>query len=153
MQQLGPFLFNGFRFLIGAITLIPVMLLRKDPKWSGSSDWGSAILIGIIAGKFLFFGAPFQQLGLVFTTAGKAGFITGLYIIILPLMGMIWGDKTSLNTWVGGILFSLELVFAAFWGWLFLKELLSPRALLGSGLMLAGMILSQIRFGSRTKII
>jgi drug/metabolite transporter (DMT)-like permease len=50
------------------------------------------------------------------------------------------------------ILLSLESVFAAFWGWLFLKEILSPRTLLGSGLMLAGMILSQIRFGSRSNI-
>lgn len=61
--------------------------------------WG-----GVLTGLALFFGANFQQVGIVYTTAGKAGFITGLYVIIVPIMGMLWGQKTGLETWVGAVL-------------------------------------------------
>lgn len=59
--------------------------------------------MGCVAGLFLFFGATFQQLGLVYTTAGKAGFVTGLYVIIGPLLGMIWGDRAPAQTWLGAV--------------------------------------------------
>lgn len=258
MQQMGPYIFNGFRFLIGALTLVPVILIRKKTVIEQKGDLNKTLLIGAAAGLFLFFGATFQQLGLVFTTAGKAGFITGLYVVIVPILGMLWGDRGPLNTWLGAILavvglyflsatrglvfapgdgfvligacfwamhvqfiarfspkvdafqlsfvqslftslisfgvgffledfnleqvlsaalpilyggvisigiaytlqvigqqyakptsaaiiLSLESVFAAFWGWLILGEILTSRALLGSGLMLAGMVVSQLR--------
>ena len=49
------------------------------------------------------FGATFQELGLVYTNAGKAGFVTGLYVIIVPLLGMIWGDRAPAQTWLGAL--------------------------------------------------
>ncbi len=104
MEQFGPYLFNGFRFLVGAITLAPVVFLRSRQSVSPGTPWKKTVLIGLAAGLFLFFGATFQQLGLVHTSAGKAGFITGLYVVIVPLLGMLWGDRAGIYTWLGGIL-------------------------------------------------
>ena len=111
MRQIGPYLFNGYRFLLGAIALLPVMIFRSSQKGTSKAGWGKTITLGMAAGLFLFFGATFQQLGLIYTTAGKAGFITGLYVVIVPLMGMLWGDRTSLNTWLGAILAVVGLYF------------------------------------------
>jgi len=258
MQQMGPYIFNGFRFFIGALTLAPIILIRKQTGTSQKGNLNRTLLVGAVAGLFIFFGATFQQLGLVYTTAGKAGFITGLYVVIVPLLGMVWGDRGSLFTWLGAmlaviglyilsasrgvvfapgdgfvlvgacfwalhvqfiaryspdvdvfklsfvqslftsvisfgvgyftedvvydqvlsaaipilyggvisigiaytlqvigqryakpapaaIILSLESVFAVFWGWLILSEVLTPKILAGSSLMLAGMMVSQIK--------
>jgi len=258
MQQMGPYIFNGFRFFIGALTLTPIILIRKQTGASQKGTLNRTLLVGAVAGLFLFFGATFQQLGLVYTTAGKAGFITGMYVVIVPLLGMVWGDRGSLFTWLGatlaviglyilsasrGVIFapgdgfvligacfwalhvqfiaryspdvdvfqlsfvqslftslisfgvgfflekvvfdqvlsaaipilyggvisigiaytlqvvgqrnakpapaaiilSLESVFAVFWGWLILSEVLTPKVITGSSLMLAGMMISQIK--------
>ena len=257
MQELGPYIFNGFRFLVGALTLVPIIVIRKNRNPGNKADFKRTLLIGSAAGLFLFFGATFQQLGLVYTTAGKAGFVTGLYVIIVPLLGMLWGDRAPVQTWLGAvfavvglyflsatqglkldqgdsyvllgalfwaghvqfiarfsprvdpirlsfvqalftslisfgigffveefqlqqilavaipilyggvisiglaytlqviaqqdakpahaaILLSLESVFAVFWGWLLIGEVLTPRALFGSLLMLGGMTISQV---------
>jgi drug/metabolite transporter (DMT)-like permease len=109
MQHLGPFIFNGFRFLLGGVSLIPIMLLRPKQTLPRAQNLGQILAIGSIAGTLLFFGATFQQLGLVYTTAGKAGFITGLYVIIVPLLGMFWGDRTPWLTWAGALLAVLGL--------------------------------------------
>ena len=104
MQHLSPFIFNGFRFLIGGITLIPVIIFRGKRVDETSGSIKQILLIGCAAGLLLFFGATYQQLGLVYTSAGKAGFITGLYVIIVPLLGIIWGDKAPNRTWLGAVL-------------------------------------------------
>ena len=104
MQQIGPFIFNGFRFLIGGLTLLPVIIFRRKRVDESSASTKQILLIGCAAGLLVFFGATFQQLGLVYTTAGKAGFITGLYVIIVPLLGIIMGDKAPKNTWLGAVL-------------------------------------------------
>jgi len=111
MQEMGPYLFNGFRFLIGSLTLIPVILLRKRAGVSQDGGLKKTLLTGAAAGLFLFSGATFQQMGLVFTTAGKAGFITGLYVVIVPLLGMFWGDRGSFYSWLGAILAVIGLYF------------------------------------------
>ena len=56
-------------------------------------------------------GASLQQIGLVYTTAGKAGFITGLYVVIVPMMGLFWRQKTDAGTWVGALLAAIGLYF------------------------------------------
>lgn len=265
MQELGPYIFNGFRFLVGALTLVPIIVVRKKRNPGNNADFKKTLLIGSAAGLFLFFGATFQQLGLVYTTAGKAGFVTGLYVIMVPLLGMIWGDRAPVQTWLGAvfavvglyflsatqglkldqgdsyvllgalfwaghvqfiarfsprvdpirlsfvqalftslisfgigffveefqlqqilavaipilyggvisiglaytlqviaqqdakpahaaILLSLESVFAVFWGWLLIGEILTPRAIFGSILMLGGMMISQV-LGKKGKLI
>ncbi|HNV68892.1 MAG TPA: DMT family transporter, partial [Candidatus Ozemobacteraceae bacterium] len=64
-----------------------------------------------IAGAFLFTGASLQQVGLQYTTAGKAGFITGLYVVLVPLIGRLFGHRTDLFTWSGAILATAGLYF------------------------------------------
>jgi len=98
---MGPFLFNGVRFALGSVVLIPLLLVRRG-RISGMLR--SALPGGLIAGLILFGGASLQQAGLVFTTAGKAGFITGLYVVIVPLLGFFWKQKTGSGTWVGALL-------------------------------------------------
>lgn len=104
MQHISPFLFNGFRFLIGGLTLLPVIILRSKRDDNTTANIKQTMLIGCAAGLLLFFGATFQQFGLVYTSAGKAGFITGLYVIIVPILGIFWGDKAPISIWVGALL-------------------------------------------------
>ncbi|WP_428033625.1 DMT family transporter [Amphritea sp.] len=102
MDHLGPFGFNGCRFLLGAVSLLPLLLLFR-PK-AGATEPRAMLRGSISAGVILFLGASLQQAGLLWTSAGNAGFITGLYIIIVPLLGLLLGQITRLNTWLGGLL-------------------------------------------------
>jgi drug/metabolite transporter (DMT)-like permease len=108
MEYIGPYLFNGLRFALGSLSLIPLILLgagngagKPEPAAGGRR---MMIFGSLTAGIFLFAGASFQQVGIVYTTAGKAGFITGLYVILVPIIGLKWGQKTSAGTWTGAIL-------------------------------------------------
>jgi drug/metabolite transporter (DMT)-like permease len=261
MAHVGPFTFNGVRFALGCLVLLPLVLRARPANEGGSrggSRGGPGLLVGgTLAGAVLFAGASLQQVGLVHTTAGNAGFITGLYVVIVPVLGLLLGQRANAGSWIGAllaaaglyllcitegftmafgdllellgavcwaghvlligwlspradatrlafvqfaacsalslltasfteairisgllqaavpivyggafsvgvaytlqvvaqrhahpphaaILLSLEAVFAALGGWLLLDERLSPRGLLGCGLMLAGMLLSQL---------
>ena len=104
MDHVGPFTFNAFRFALGSASLLPVILFSKTKKqhFARKTDLVKA---GFYSGIFLFCGISLQQIGLVYTTAGKAGFITGLYVVIVPFIGIfLKQEKTSLNTWTGAIL-------------------------------------------------
>ena len=70
-----------------------------------------AIPAGLIAGAVLVFGASLQQVGLVSTTAGKAGFITGLYVVLVPLSGLLWRQRTGVTAWLGAVLCVIGLFF------------------------------------------
>lgn len=100
MESLGPFGFNALRFMLGACSLIPLLLFLKAPESHCNKE---LLKSGLIAGSVLFAGASFQQAGLVYTTAGNAGFITGLYIILVPVLGLLIGQVTNINTWIGGL--------------------------------------------------
>ena len=92
MSHVGPLTFNGIRFALGAMVLLPLTRRRDpEPEVEGSPAqhrmvWPT-VRGGALAGLVLFVAATLQQVGLVYTTAGKAGFITGLYVIIVPLLG------------------------------------------------------------------
>jgi drug/metabolite transporter (DMT)-like permease len=178
MEHVGPFIFNGIRFALGSLALIPVILVRSQqpslrgipplrddeatskrhperseepnhhppyycrgeqkggqidhspPVPGGDLKGGqknravryphlraNPILQGaILAGLALFGGATFQQIGIIYTTAGKAGFITGLYVIIVPILGMFWGQKTGVGTWLGAILATVGLYLLSITG-------------------------------------
>jgi drug/metabolite transporter (DMT)-like permease len=108
MEYLGPFTFNAIRFALGGISLIPILLLNQKRQFENKKFLpilSDKILFkgGIVAGIIIFFGASFQQGGIVFTTAGKAGFITGLYIILVPILGILFKQKTSSGTWIGAV--------------------------------------------------
>lgn len=99
-KYIGSFMFNGVRFALGSISLLP-LIIYTNKKNKKSSTIKSALPAGIIAGSILFFGASLQQIGLVNTSAGKAAFITGLYIVLVPIFGMFLKHKTGMNSWVG----------------------------------------------------
>jgi drug/metabolite transporter (DMT)-like permease len=115
METMGPFLFSGVRFLIGVVVLLPVIwFLSKKPQQNHKAEVSTKKLIfaGTIAGLLLFGAISFQQVGLQYTTAGKSGFITGLYIFFVPLIGLFFGQKTGSGTWLGATiaLFGLYLL-------------------------------------------
>lgn len=112
MEYIGPFIFNGIRFLLGTITLLPFLLLNlvKNKNNNDKSFLKKALNIlniqsiyipGIIAGLILFLASSLQQIGIVYTKAGKAGFITGLYVVIVPLYGILLKQKSSFYSWLG----------------------------------------------------
>ncbi|MDC9720077.1 MAG: DMT family transporter [Gammaproteobacteria bacterium] len=108
METMGPHWFNSLRFFIGGVALIPVVLWieRNRAKNTVEVPKVSAqvlMLGGLAAGLLLFIGATFQQVGLQYTTAGKAGFITGMYIFFVPLIGLFFRMKTGLGTWLGAV--------------------------------------------------
>lgn len=110
MDYIGPLAFNGLRFLIGALVLLPVIyvfdkskarngalptLSREEKRLQRQTLWKGGALCGVA----LFLGTYLQQWGLVYTTAGKAGFITALYIVIVPLLGLIIGHRVRNLIW------------------------------------------------------
>ena len=114
MQYVGAFTFNGVRFALGSISLIPLIIYFKNKKTAEQTEEtgnASALVPGIIAGSVLFLGASLQQAGLAYTTAGKAAFITGLYIVLVPLLGVFLKQGIGLNTWMGVVLAASGLYF------------------------------------------
>jgi drug/metabolite transporter (DMT)-like permease len=114
MEYVGPMTYNALRFALGAATLLPVIAwlrLRRGQRseLAGSraehGNWGRPMILGAaFAGLVLFAGASFQQVGLVYTTAGKASFITSLYVVIVPIMGWFLGQRSQTAVWLGAIL-------------------------------------------------
>ncbi|GHV69737.1 transporter [Spirochaetia bacterium] len=100
MQYIGPFAFNGIRFILGSLSLLPLIFYRKKQNRKRSSP-KRIILYSLTAGSCLFIAVSLQQLGLIFTTAGNAGFITGLYVVLVPAAGIFLGRKTGIPTWLG----------------------------------------------------
>ncbi len=117
MESIGPMAFNGIRFALGSLSLVPLILMmdrrKNGRKLLPHSDtrWRAAWRSGLPVGLVLFGGATLQQVGIVFTTAGKAGFITGLYVVMVPLFGLFWKQRPSLGTWAGAFLAAVGLYF------------------------------------------
>jgi drug/metabolite transporter (DMT)-like permease len=104
MEHVGPFTYNAVRFALGALSLLPVLALRKRPhRPAVGAQTVGALPAGLLAGAVLFCGASLQQVGLVVTTAGKAGFITGLYVVLVPLVGLVWGQRAGWSAWTGAL--------------------------------------------------
>ena len=104
-QYIGAFTFNAVRFLIGTATLLPVILVsvRRNRRMGKPVDLGGRKLIvgGTLCGLALFFAGNLQQFGIERTTAGKAGFITALYIVLVPIFSIPLKKRPGLATWVG----------------------------------------------------
>ncbi|BCR03656.1 transporter [Desulfuromonas versatilis] len=111
MDYIGPFTYNGIRFALGSLSLLPLIYLSRRAGRQGgrSAPAGGKVLLygGLMAGGALFLGASLQQAGLVYTTAGNAGFITGLYVVLVPILGLFWKQRPGAGTWLGA---SLALV-------------------------------------------
>jgi len=109
MQYVGPFTFNAIRFPLGSLSLLPLIAWRRRFKPDEKS--GGLIFSSFLAGTCLFIAVAFQQIGMMFTTAGNAGFITGLYVIFTPIFGIFLGKTTGKATWIGAILTFTGLYF------------------------------------------
>ncbi|TWI55534.1 EamA-like transporter family protein [Pseudomonas duriflava] len=104
MDFIGPFLFSGLRFLLGALTLIPVLLLLHRFSQASIQINRQVLLGGGLMGLLLSIGINLQQVGLLFTSVTNSGFITGLYVIIVPILGLLFGERTHIGTWMGALL-------------------------------------------------
>lgn len=107
MDYVGPFTFNAVRMLLGGLVLVPFILIRDRKKQQNEVDSQNLkILIpgGIVCGIILFIASTFQQIGILYTTVGKAGFITALYIVMVPILGIFLKKKTNVRIWIGVIL-------------------------------------------------
>lgn len=114
MEYLGPFGFNGIRSLIGGIALLPCIYIldkinQKQKKEAGNRKTLAAG--GICCGLALFAASSMQQIGLQYTTAGKAGFVTAFYIVLVPVLGIFLGKKTGWKIWTAVALALVGLYF------------------------------------------
>ena len=115
-EFVGAFTFNGIRFLLGSISLIPVILLFEREKFD-KSKFLKTLVPGLLAGVVLFIASTLQQLGVEWTgSAGKAGFLTGLYIVLVPVIRFFMGKKTSIFTCFGAIFALVGLFFLCMTG-------------------------------------
>lgn len=104
MDYMGPLTFNGIRFLMGSMVLLPFILYRrsKNRKAEVTPYAASTTLIGgVCCGLALCAAALLQQYGIMYTTVGKAGFITTLYIILVPFFGIFLKRKIPGKIWIG----------------------------------------------------
>lgn len=122
MDYVGPLTFNGSRFIIGAIFLIPCIafldkLKEKENQAAGknitAAPQNKKVLItgGICCGIAIAAASTLQQYGIAYTTVGKAGFITALYIVIVPILGIFLKKKPRLIIWLSVLLALVGLYF------------------------------------------
>lgn len=101
MDHLGPMSFQGIRSALAVLALLPVILLMdRDPgayirRWQDRRLWKTGILCGLA----LFVAQGLQQVGLQYTEPGKAGFITAMYIVLVPVLGLFLGRRCSVGVW------------------------------------------------------
>lgn len=115
-EFVGAFTFNGIRFLLGSLSLIPVIAIFEREKFD-KSKFVKTLIPSIIAGVILFIASTLQQLGVEWTgSAGKAGFLTGLYIVLVPVIRFFMGKKTSILTFFGAMFALAGLFFLCMTG-------------------------------------
>lgn len=108
MGYVGPFTFNSVRTLLGGLVLLPFIpildRMKKEPNEERRerlrAQRRELMIGGVLCGVFLAVASSLQQIGILYTSAGKAGFISALYIVLVPVLGMLWGKKPSLLTWL-----------------------------------------------------
>lgn len=125
-NYIGTFTLNGIRFLIGAIVLLPVILIKNSKNKSEDNQTKininkATLKAGIICGAFLFVAANLQQFGISLypsdvNVSGRTGFITALYVIFVPLISIFLKRKIGINVMVSAILASIGLYFLCFSG-------------------------------------
>lgn len=98
MDKIGPFTFQAVRCFLAVVFLLPASALfsKGKPFWKSWADpalWRS----GVICGLALFAASSLQQIGLVYTDAGKAGFLTAMYIVFVPFLGLFLGQRPGRN--------------------------------------------------------
>jgi drug/metabolite transporter (DMT)-like permease len=115
MEHVGPFTFNAVRFFLGAVTLLPFILVRSKGrsgreaaggaeqslrKGNGASGGRMLLKGGLLCGAALAVASSLQQIGIQYTTVGKAGFLTAMYIVAVPILGIFAGRKAGGKVWL-----------------------------------------------------
>lgn len=106
MDYIGPYTFNAVRSLLGGIVLVPCVFLfggKKKAAWVSRHTMDrpkDVITGGVLCGFMLFFSTTLQQVGIQYTTVAKAGFITALYIILVPILGIFLKKRVSFQIWI-----------------------------------------------------
>ena len=120
-RALGSFSFNGIRFVVGSLSLIPLLVWQSKAGGKTRDETGrisrngkreetkSLIGAGVIVGTVLFCGSSLQQVGMLWTEAGKAAFLTGLYIVFVPIAGLLAGRKQGWGLGIGAALAAIGL--------------------------------------------
>jgi drug/metabolite transporter (DMT)-like permease len=104
MNYLSPFAFIGIRFLMGAVSLAPLVIFFHYRNWLPASSLRTVCVGSLVLGVILFAAGSLQQVGIVYSNASNAGFITGLYMVIVPILGLALKHRTGFNTWLGCVL-------------------------------------------------
>jgi len=132
MDYVGPFTYTTIRFAISVLVLSPILFYKRQTiskQFTKPKMWQGGILMGLMMTG----GINLQQVGLLFTSVTNAGFITGLYVVIVPLLGLLVGVKTKTGTWIGAVL--------AVIGMFLLSALDDLQIMVGDLLQLAGAVL------------
>ncbi len=125
MSYVGPFTFNSIRTFIGGLFLIPFIPIfcRNQPMLPPKGSARKVLLTGgLVCGLLLCLATNLQQVGIQYTTAGKAGFITSLYIVLVPLLGLFIGQRVRISLWVAVILAVIGLYLLCMGGHLVLER-------------------------------
>lgn len=112
VEYVGPFTMNSVRTILGGLTLLPVIFVldriknkEKSTETISEEDRKKErkilLLGGVCCGCLLAVASSVQQIGIMYTSAGKAGFITALYILIVPILGLVIGKKVGIKVWIG----------------------------------------------------
>lgn len=118
MDYVGPITFNGVRYIMGGMVLIPFVLAgrRKYRKSEGYSkekekkQIKTTVIAGLICGVCLCVASLLQQFGILYTSGvGKAGFLTALYIVLVPVFGLFIGKKNRLIIWIAVVVATVGL--------------------------------------------
>lgn len=106
MDYMHPLTFNGVRALIGAFVLLIYIIITRKIKGKDAKPiaWGVTLKGGLWCGVALTIASTLQQFGIQYTTVGKAGFITTLYIIFVPMAGILFRRKVSVVVWIAAVL-------------------------------------------------
>lgn len=107
MDLIGPFTFQCMRSILGALVLLPVIAVfsrREDGAASAAGGRRDQWVGGLLCGCVFFVAGSLQQIGLCYTSPGKAGFITALYIVLVPIAGIFFGKRAGWNVWTGVLL-------------------------------------------------
>nr|WP_042269122.1 DMT family transporter [Paraburkholderia heleia] len=121
LDAIGPFLFTGLRFLLGAGVVSVFLLARRGASERGAADSGNAaapalfdgtlLRSGTVLGLVLAVAISLQQIGLGYTKIANAGFISSLYVVIVPMLGVLLRHRTGVGTWLGAALAAVGLYF------------------------------------------
>ena len=132
MDYIGPYTFNAVRSLLGGIVLVPCVFLfgqkKKTVKDENPSKGtavdrpGDMIIGGLLCGIMLFLSTTLQQVGIQYTTVAKAGFITALYIILVPILGIFLKKRVSFQIWISVVIAIIGLYLLCMKGSFYLGQ-------------------------------